>query len=101
MQVCDDDWDSAVAVLGRGTHTVTRADGKVARLQLEQPVALTPGAPYKLSLVAKGADSFVGEDCLAVIVAGGVRISVECYESHNGTNEMRGQFPELFIRPLQ
>jgi hypothetical protein len=41
------------------------------------------------------------EDCLSVIVAGGVRITVLCWESANGTNELRGQFPALYIRPLQ
>lgn len=30
-----------------------------------------------------------------------VQITVMCWESANGTNELRGQFPELYIRPLQ
>jgi hypothetical protein len=37
---------------------------------------------------------------MGVIVAGGVRITVLCWESTNGTSETRGQFPELYIRQL-
>ena len=59
-----------------------------------------PGRAYMISLVAKGSDSYVGEECLGVIVAGGVRIEVQCWESVNGTNELRGQFPELYIRAV-
>jgi hypothetical protein len=36
-------------------------------------------------MVAKGSDSFVGEDCLPVVVAGAVKISLQCWESANGT----------------
>jgi len=53
-----------------------------------------------ISLLAKGSDSFVGEDCLQVLVAGGVRIHVLPFESTNGSSEARGQMPELYIRPL-
>ncbi|KAI8469938.1 MAG: hypothetical protein J3K34DRAFT_521739 [Monoraphidium minutum] len=99
LQVSDDDFESIVANLGSGTRTVTRADGKVARLHLFEPVPLLPGCTYMLTMVAKGSDSFVGEDCLPCVVAGGVKITLQCWESANGTNELRGQFPELYIRP--
>lgn len=29
-----------------------------------------------------------------------VRLTLQCWESPNGTNESRGQFPELYIRAL-
>jgi hypothetical protein len=72
----------------------------VARLDLADPVTLVPGATYMISLLAKGSDSFVGEDCVATLAAGGVRIHVLPYESANGSNEARGQIPELYVRPL-
>lgn len=105
LEVQEDDFESVTATLGSGTRTVTRADGQVARLDLldavsQAPISLVPGCTYMLSLVAKGSDSFVGEDCMSVIVAGGVKISMQCWESANGTNELRGQFPELYIRPI-
>lgn len=43
---------------------------QVARCDLFEPVTLHPGATYLLSMLAKGTDSFVGEDCLSVVVAG-------------------------------
>lgn len=32
------------------------------------------------------------------VIAGGVKVCFQTYESPNGTNEQRGQFPELLIR---
>jgi hypothetical protein len=33
-----------------------------------------------------------------VVVAGGIRLEFLPHESNNGTNEQRGQFPELYLR---
>jgi hypothetical protein len=33
-----------------------------------------------------------------VVVAGGIKLEFLAHESNNGTNEQRGQFPELYLR---
>ena len=48
----------------------------------------------------QGTESFCCEDCLATVVAAGVRIHFHSWESPNGTTDQRGQFPELYIRAV-
>lgn len=89
-----------LARLAEAGQTFTKSDGKVCRLQLPEPVMLQPGKFYMLSALVKGPESYCGEDCLETVVVGGVRVTFQCWESPNGTNEQRGQFPELYIRVL-
>ena len=37
---------------------------------------------------------------MSYVVAAGVRINFHPWESPNGTTDVRGQFPELYIRPV-
>jgi PHR domain len=75
-------------------------DARVVRLMLSDPVRLVPGSAYMLAALIRGTDGYCCEDCMGLVVAGGVRVKFCEWESANGTNECRGQFPELYIRPL-
>jgi hypothetical protein len=46
---------------------------------------------YMLSALIKGAESYCCEECVDTVIAGGVKVSFQCWESPNGTNETRGQ----------
>ncbi|GBF97932.1 hypothetical protein Rsub_10605 [Raphidocelis subcapitata] len=99
LRVKRDDFDIELEILWSGEHTVTSADGKVARVDLPAPIELACGPTYKLQLEGEeGTSSFRAEDCLQVVVAGGVRIEYEEHHSPNNTCEHLGQFPELWIR---
>eukprot|EP00877_Chromochloris_zofingiensis_P004719 jgi/Chrzof1/14248/Cz08g30300.t1 len=100
LEVDPEDFSIELARLAEAGQTFTKSDGKVCRLQLPEPVMLQPGKFYMLSALVKGPESYCGEDCLETVVVGGVRVTFQCWESPNGTNEQRGQFPELYIRVL-
>ncbi len=68
------------------------------KLHLPSPAALQPDKIYMLSALIKGSESYCCEECLETVIAGGVKVQFHCWESPNGTNEQRGQFPELYIR---
>lgn len=89
-----------VATLAQAAESFAGGESKVVRLMLGDPVRLAPGCAYMLAALIRGTDGYCCEDCMGVVVAGGVRIKFGEWESANGTNECRGQFPELYIRPL-
>ncbi|WIA37898.1 hypothetical protein OEZ86_001275 [Tetradesmus obliquus] len=99
LQVAED-FSEEVASLGGAAQSFTKADGPVVRLMLADPVLLLPGRYYMLSVLVKGSESYCCEDCMESVVAGGVTLSFQCWESPNGTSESRGQFPELYIRAI-
>eukprot|EP00879_Flechtneria_rotunda_P017035 GHRR01017840.1.p1 GENE.GHRR01017840.1~~GHRR01017840.1.p1 ORF type:complete len:102 (-),score=21.69 GHRR01017840.1:146-451(-) len=90
-----------VASLASISQTFTKSDGNICKLVLLDPVQLQPDRYYMLSARVQGPDSYCCEDCMEVVVAGGVKVSFQCWESPNGTNEQRGQYPELYIRALR
>ncbi|KAK9818238.1 hypothetical protein WJX72_009240 [[Myrmecia] bisecta] len=98
MEVEPDDFSMEIKTLRSGAQSFTKADGQVARLLLQKPVLLQANKVYMLSMFIKGSESYLCEDCLGEVVAGGVRLTFHPWESANGTNEERGQFPELYIR---
>ncbi len=51
-----------------------------------------------LSALIKGAESYCCEECLETVIVGGTAVHFHPWESPNGTNENRGQFPELYVR---
>ena len=55
---------------------------------------------YMLSALIKGNESYCCEECLETVIAAGVKVQFQCWESPNGTNEQRGQFPEIYIRAM-
>jgi len=75
-------------------------DQQIVRMMLDTPALLTPEKHYMLSALIKGTESFCCEECLDVVIAGGVRVSFLPWESPNGTTQERGQFPEMYIRPV-
>eukprot|EP00775_Hariotina_reticulata_P009921 gene9921-10078_t len=77
------------------------ADDFSEELFLCDPVMLLPDNNYMLSLSVRGSESYCCEECMETVVAGGVTVSFQCWESSNGTNEERGQFPEVYIRPAR
>jgi hypothetical protein len=67
---------------------------------LPAPVLLQPGKTYCCSATISGSEGCCCEDCLEVVVAGGIKVEFMGHESNNGTNEQRGQFPELYLRAM-
>jgi len=86
--------------LGEAAQSFTKSDGPICKLPLPNPVVLQPDKYYMLSVLIKGNESYCCEDCMETVITGGVKVTFECWESPNGTNEQRGQFPELYIRPI-
>lgn len=87
-----------MASLATAAQSFTKADGPICRMFLGDPVLLLPDRYYMLSVLVKGSESYCCEDAMETVVAGGVRVSFQCWESPNGTSESRGQFPELYVR---
>lgn len=81
-------------------QSFTKADGEVVKLMLQKPALLQPKKCYLISAFIKGTESFCCEECMSYVVAAGVRINFHPWESPNGTTDVRGQFPELYIRPV-
>ncbi|KAK9865662.1 hypothetical protein WJX84_000334 [Apatococcus fuscideae] len=98
LEVDPTDFSVEEKKLREAAQTFTKVDGQIVQLMLHTPAHLEPKKYYMLSALIKGTDSFCCEDCLDAVIAGGVRIQFYGWESPNGTNECRGQFPELYIR---
>ncbi|GAX80935.1 hypothetical protein CEUSTIGMA_g8370.t1 [Chlamydomonas eustigma] len=94
------DHSMELCTLATAAQSFTKADGQVLKMLLPSPVCLLPDKVYMLSALIKGNESYCCEECLDVVIAGGVRVQFHGWESPNGTNEQRGQFPEIFIRAL-
>jgi len=99
-EVAGHDYSEEVATLGSGAQSFTKADGQLVRLFLDAPAELLPGRYYMLSALIKGTESYCCEECLETVIAGGAKVTFQTWESPNGTNETRGQFPELLMRVL-
>lgn len=97
-EVDPEDFSSEVQTLAQAAHSFTKADGSLLKLSLAEPACLLPGRTYMLSALIKGNESFCCEECLDTVIAGGIRVQFQCWESPNGTNETRGQFPEIYLR---
>lgn len=95
-----EDFTREVCTLAVTAQSFTKDDGRILRLMLPDPVSLEPAKFYMLSALIKGAESACCEDCLDTVVASGVTVRFQSWESPNGTNEQRGQFPELYLRPM-
>ena len=46
---------------------------------------------YLVSGLIKGTESYCCEECMDMVIAGGVKVTFHGWESPNGTNESRGQ----------
>ncbi|KAL3148506.1 hypothetical protein ABBQ38_013947 [Trebouxia sp. C0009 RCD-2024] len=100
LEVDPADMSQQVAKVQDAAQSYTKADGEIVRLMLQKPALLLPKKCYMISALIKGAESFCCEECLATVVAAGVRIHFHNWESPNGTTDNRGQFPELYIRAV-
>lgn len=100
LEVHADDFSQEISKLQEVAQSYTKQDGQLLKLFLPSPPWLEPNHYYMLSALVRGAESYCCDDCLDCVVAGGVKVQFHCWESPNGTNEQRGQFPELYIRVL-
>lgn len=100
LEVDPEDYSIEVARIGQAAQSFTKADGSLLKLSLPEPAHLIPGHTYMLSALIKGNESFCCEECLDTVIAGGVRFQFMAWESPNGTNEQRGQFPEIYVRVI-
>ncbi|KAK9806477.1 hypothetical protein WJX73_001328 [Symbiochloris irregularis] len=98
LEVAPDDYDRPGHRLDQVSSTFVKTDSEVVRLMLRPPIHLHAEKHYKISAHIKGSDTLCCEECLERVVAGGVTLQFKAWESPNGTNEERGQFPELYIR---
>lgn len=98
FEVSQEDFSVTVSTLSSCAKTYTKQDGQLLEIMLNKPVILIPGKFYMLSALIKGNESHCCEDCMDVVIAGGVRFTFHIWESPNGTNEQRGQFPEIYVR---
>ena len=98
FEVSEEDFSVPLNTLASHAKSFTKQDGQRLELMLNRPVPLIPGKYYMLSALIKGTESHCCEDCMDVVIAGGVKFTFHIWESPNGTNEQRGQFPELYIR---
>lgn len=99
-EVDSEDYTRELATCCSAAQSFTKADGSMLRLMLPDPAPLHPGKFYMLSALIKGSESYCCEECLDTVIAGGVTVTFQQWESPNGTSEHRGQFPELYIRGL-
>ncbi|KAL6757301.1 BTB/POZ protein [Haematococcus lacustris] len=97
-EVEPEEYSNEVCTLQSVAQSFTKTDGQLIRLYLNSPALLQPNKFYMLSALIKGTESFCCEECMDTVIAGGVKVSFQSWESPNGTNEARGQFPELYIR---
>lgn len=119
MEVDREDFSFVHSSLETSIQTFTKGDGEIVSLFFEKPCLLNTDKliklyfyiiyfinvllllccrVYMLSALIKGSESHCCEDCMECCVAAGVRFNFHVWESPNGTNEQRGQFPELYIR---
>uniref|UniRef100_A0A7R9YVE4 BTB domain-containing protein n=1 Tax=Chlamydomonas euryale TaxID=1486919 RepID=A0A7R9YVE4_9CHLO len=99
-QVDPEDFSNELATLCTCAQSFTKADGQLLKMMLPAPITLLPSHVYMMSALIKGNESYCCEECLETVVAGGAKVQFLCWESPNGTNEQRGQFPELYMRVL-
>ncbi|KAK9906838.1 hypothetical protein WJX75_008901 [Coccomyxa subellipsoidea] len=92
----DFSWDDRR--LGAVSQSFSKADSH--RLLLHKPIPLQPNAFYMISAIIKGSQSSCCEECLSAVVASGVCVTFHPWESPNGTTDLRGQLPELYIRVI-
>eukprot|EP00798_Chlamydomonas_sp_ICE-L_P015545 gene15545-21637_t len=97
-EVDADDFSTEVSTLQTAAQSFTKADGQLIKMYLPSPATLVPGKFYMLSALIKGTESYCCEECLDTVIAGGVKVQFQPWESPNGSNEQRGQFPEIYIR---
>lgn len=103
MEVDPEDYNMELRKVAESAQSFTRNDmndHQIVRMMLGVPALISPGKHYMISAHIKGSESFCCEECLEVVVAAGVRVSFKPWESPNGTTNERGQFPELYIRPV-
>lgn len=94
------DFSIELSCLREVAQSFTKTDGQLVKLFFPSPATVMPSKYYMISALIKGNESYCCEDCISVVIASGVRIQFECWESPNGTNEQRGQFPELYFRMI-
>lgn len=95
-----DDNYQQLNVLQEAAQSYTKADGEIIKLYFPGPALLVPEKTYLVRAHIEGQESYLCDECLEVVIAGGVRFEFLQWESPNGTTETRGQFPELYIRPM-
>lgn len=98
LEVSSEDFGVSLNTLSTCAQSFTKQDGPLLELMLTKPVSLIPGKFYMLSALIKGTESHCCEECMDVVIAGGVKFAFHIWESPNGTNEQRGQFPEIYVR---
>lgn len=98
IEVAQHDYSVEVVNVAECAQSYTKADGQIIQMFFDRPAKLHAGKYYMLSALIKGSESHCCEDCMESVVAGGVRMTFHTWESPNGTNEQRGQFPELYLR---
>lgn len=98
FEVDAEDFGSDVCTLQTAAQSFIKSDGQVLKLFFPAPAVLVPNKYYMISALIRGTESYCCEDCLETVIAGGVKVQFQCWESPNGTNEQRGQFPEFYIR---
>jgi hypothetical protein len=74
-QVDPVDHSIELGTLATAAQSFTKADGQVLKMMLLHPVSLLPDKVYMLSALIKGNESYCCEECLDVVIAGGVRVS--------------------------
>lgn len=98
LEVNEEDFSVSVNSLSNAAQSFTKNDGQLLKLFLEKPVDLVPAKFYMLSALIKGSESHCCEDCMETVISAGIKVTFHIWESPNGTNEQRGQFPELYLR---
>lgn len=98
LEVAHDDFSVELASITECAQSFTKSDGQLVQMFFDRPAKLLVGRYYMLSGMIKGSESHCCEECMDSVVAGGVRVTFDVWESPNGTNEQRGQFPELYLR---
>jgi len=74
------------------THEYTTKLPKVTNTHTHTCICMKNGLQvYMVSGLIKGTESFCCEECMEMVIAGGVKVSFQNWESPNGTNESRGQ----------
>jgi hypothetical protein len=68
-----------LAKLAETAQSFTKSDGAICKLPLPNPVMLQPDKYYMLSVLIKGSESYCCEDCMETVIAGGVKVTFECW----------------------
>jgi hypothetical protein len=89
-----------ISTLQEAAQSYTKADGEIIKLLFAAPAQMVPGKTYLVRAHIEGQESYLCDECLETVIAGGVKFEFISWESPNGTTEGRGQFPELYIRTM-